>query len=66
MVMDSLAFDDLHPLLAEVGDERAWVFAEWVTSLPFLPAVRAVGLCMRRSAQTSEQSEPTQHAIVVP
>lgn len=33
IVLDSRPFNDLHHLLAEINDDRAWVFAEWVSPM---------------------------------
>ena len=43
IVLDSRPFEDLHQTVQDFGDDRIWVFAEWVRGVP---RVRGATVCM--------------------
>ena len=49
MVMDSKPFVDLHHILQEIGDDRVWVFAEWVRIASLIPTPAAFLLALTPS-----------------
>ena len=47
LVLDSRPFEDLHHIVQDFDDDRIWVFAEWVRSLPDRAAPGRHAVCRR-------------------